>query len=362
MAYTAIDDPSAHFQIVLWTGDGESSNAVTFGGNSDLQPDMTWIKNRDGTNWHVLHDSSRGITKVVYPNDGNEEETNTTHIVSWNSDGLTLGDSGNVNTDTKTYVAWNWKANGGSLTSVSASGSGASNVLAGNYQANTTAGFSIMTFTGDETESTVTHGLGAAPDFIIVRARTRSSNNWIAWHSSVSTGTQYLNSNNANDTSNGPYFMGDDSSITQPTSTVFTVGANIQVNHDGESNVAWAWRSIQGYSKFSSYTGNGNADGTFVYTGFKPAFIMARRIDTGANWYIFDTARSTYNSTAHILYPDGNWAEATSTTSNIIDINSNGFKCRDTAGDMNGSGATIMYAAFAEQPFVTSEGIPCTAR
>ena len=362
MAYTTIDDPSAHFQTTIYTGNGSDDLSITNGGNSDLQPDFVWLKNRaKGDKDHILYDSSRGATKQLHSNNTNAEST-VSGLTDFNSDGFTIDDDGGANTSGDSHVAWQWKANGGSLTSVSASGSGATNILAGNYQANTTAGFSIMTFTGDETQSTVTHGLGAAPDFIIVRARTRDDNNWITWHSSASTGTQYLNGNNANDTSNGPYFMGDDSNITQPTSTVFTVGANIQVNHDGASNVAWAWRSIQGYSKFGSYTGNGNADGTFIYLGFKPAWLLVKQTDGSDQWQLVDHKRDTDNIVENYLIPDSSQAETSHANNIKVDFLSNGFKCRATNSIFNGNDNKYIYMAFAENPFVTSGGVPCTAR
>jgi len=359
MAYTTIDDPSAHFQTTIYTGNGSDDLSITNGGNSDLQPDFVWLKNRaKGDKDHILYDSSRGATKQLHSNNTNAEST-VSGLTDFNSDGFTIDDDGGANTSGDSHVAWQWKANGGSLTSVSASGSGATNILAGNYQANTTAGFSIMTFTGDETQSTVTHGLGAAPDFIIVRARTRDSNNWITWHSSASTGTQYLNATGANDTSNGPYFMGDDSSLTQPTSTVFTVGANIQVNHDGASNVAWAWRSIQGFSKFGSYKGNGNANGPFVYTGFKPAWVMVKASAIVEHWWNTDNKRNPHNVANKAMKVSDSAAESTSGYE--TDILSNGFKIRATSGQTNTSTEPFIYAAFAENPFVTSGGVPCTA-
>ena len=367
MAYTTIDDPSAHFQTTIYTGNGSDDLSITNGGNSDLQPDFVWLKNRaKGDKDHILYDSSRGATKQLHSNNTNAEST-VSGLTDFNSDGFTIDDDGGANTSGDSHVAWQWKANGGSLTSVSASGSGATNILAGNYQANTTAGFSIMTFTGDETQSTVTHGLGAAPDFIIVRARTRDSNNWITWHSAASTGTQYFNATGANDTSNGPYFMGDNSNITQPTSTVFTVGANIQVNHDGASNIAYAWRSIQGYSKFGKYVGNGaEPDGPFIYTGFSPAFIMVKAYsEAGQGYIIGDHKRDSYNMALEKLFPNVSAASSGATGDNNWDFLSNGFKIRTQDAGMNWDGRSFFYAAFAHQPFVTSDdggSIPATAR
>ena len=367
MAYTTIDDPSAHFQTVIYTGNGGANHAITNDGNSDLQPDFVWIKNRDAADSNCLFDSSRGATNVLSTDSTDNEDTDTDTLDSFASDGFQVDADVKVNTNTEKYVAWQWKANGGSLTSVSASGSGATNILAGNYQANTTAGFSIMTFTGDETQSTVTHGLGAAPDFIVVRARTRDSNNWIVWHSAASTGTQYFNATGANDTSNGPYFMGDNSNITQPTSTVFTVGANIQVNHDGASNIAYAWRSIQGYSKFGKYVGNGaEPDGPFIYTGFSPAFIMVKAYsEAGQGYIIGDHKRDSYNMALEKLFPNVSAASSGATGDNNWDFLSNGFKIRTQDAGMNWDGRSFFYAAFAHQPFVTSDdggSIPATAR
>jgi len=351
MAYTTIDDPSAHFQTVLWTGN-DTSQTITFDGNSDLQPDMVWEKKRSATEVHQIYDSNRGVTKYLFVNLTNAENTDSTKITSVNSDGYAIGESNSYNDNAVTYVAWNWKANGGSRTTNAEDG----NNPAGGYQANTTAGFSIVDYTGTGAAGTMAHGLGAVPSLIIIKNRDEADA-WAVYHSANTSApeTDYLVLNETDATADDATYWND----TAPTSTVFTVNTAHNVNADGEKYMAYCFAEIQGYSKFGSYTGNGDADGPFVYTGFKIAYIMIKRTDGLDSWVIYDNARSLYNMAQANLLADSNAAEYDNSSVGR-DFVSNGMKVRSTG--QNASGGTYIYMAFAEQPFVTSGGVPCTAR
>ena len=357
MAYTTIDDGSAYFQTKLYTGTG-SSNSVTNDGNSDLQPDWVWIKERDGTGQHGSFDSSLGVQKELKIDEAGTESTAAQSVTAFNSDGFTVGTAGDYNGSSNEQVAWQWKANGGSRTTFSESGSNAG----GGYQANTTAGFSIIDYTGTGSSgATITHGLGAVPKFYVVKGRS-IGDSWTSYHahntSAPETDMLKLDENSA--TQDNVVFFND----TAPTSSVFTVdGGNgeSKVNQDGETYIAYCFTEIQGYSKFGKYTGNNSADGTFVYTGFKPAFIMIKRTDSSGSWVINDSTRNPTNQANNTLVPDETWVESTNDYY-AMDILSNGFKLRKNSPEINGSSTTQVYMAFAEHPFVSSEGVPCTAR
>ena len=353
--YTTIDDPSAHFQVKTYTGNGNSGNALTYDGNSDLQPDLLWNKVRGAQDSHAIWDSTRGITKILHCNIANAETSDGNgNLESFDSDGFTVGGNQYYANHATTMVNWGWKANGGTTTAVSASGSGASQVLASTHQANTTAGFSIVRFTGVEANATVTHGLGAVPEMILFK-NIISTNNWIVYHKEMGNDDgAYLNLD-LGEADNVAFF-----NDTTPTSTLFSVGTNDKTNDSGSNSmIAYCFRSIQGYSKCGSYIGNGNADGTFVYTGFRPAWVMHKRIDSTGNWFIFDNKRLGYNSENHRLLADTNNTEADPSD---YDLLSNGFKIRFTSGNVNADTGIYVYIAFAESPFVTSTGIPTTAR
>ena len=351
MAYTNIDDPSAYFQTTLYTGNG-SNLTVTNDGNSDLKPDFVWTKCRSGASHHTNVDSSRGAGKQIYPNLAYQEET-VSGVSAFLTDGFTVGSNGTANSNGATYVAWQWKANGGTTAS-NTDGSITSTV-----QANQDAGFSIVTYTGNGSASTIGHGLGVVPAMIIVKCRNAGSTNWTVYHkNSNATPQNYiLELNNTNAAADNDRF-----NDTAPTSSVFSVNAGSStVNQNSNTYVAYCFASKQGYSKFGSYVGNGSTDGPFVYTGFKPAFLMIKESSSaGGNWVILDNKRDTHNVAKTRLFP--NLTNADNTTRNYIDLLSNGFKLRDTDADHNQSGQTMIYMAFAENPFVTSTGVPTTAR
>jgi len=358
MAYTTIDDPSAHFQVVTYTGNN-GSQSITLNGNSNLQADWGWWKRRNTAADHSLIDSSRGVTKHLVSNTTGAEQTASagTELVSFDSNGFTLGAvnvTNSLNGNSDSIVAWLWKANGGTTSSFTESGSNPG----GNYQANTTAGFSIVTYTGTGSNGTVQHGLSSAPELVIVKQRDDNEHDW-------QTGSDFLTSwayrLKLND-SVAEASVATSFNSTGPTSSVFTVGSNSDVNEDAHGYVGYCFHSVQGYSKFGSYEGNGNADGPFVYTGFKPAWLLIKRTDSAQHWILTDSTRNTFNVASKRLFPNLSDAEATSSGTNDFDLLSNGFKCRTNHVEINTSGGTYIYFAFAENPFVSSKGVPVTAR
>jgi hypothetical protein len=354
MAYTTIDDPSVYFQTALWTGNG-SSQSVVNDGNSDLQPDWLWIKERSSTSGHIIKDTSRGVNNSLNLHNTDEESANSNQVTSINSDGFSVGTDNGTNQSGVTMVAWQWKANGGT-TSSNTDGD-----ITTTVQTNSTAGFSIITYTGNGNNlDTIGHGLGATPDFAVVRGRSSSSNTkrWFVKIPAVCGNSEILewDTNNAKqDSGNGIETMGS-STITLG---IDTGNAN-STNESSKTYVCYAFKNIQGYSKIGSYTGNGNADGTFVYTGFKPAWVMIKHSSGTSNWTINDVARDPTNVNNLRLFPNQNVAE--NSGSDSMDMLSNGFKFRSTDSGNNGSGATYVYMAFAEHPFVSSKGVPVTAR
>ena len=356
MAYTTIDDPSAHFQTLLYTGNG-SARSLTNDGNSDLQADYIWIKERNNAVDHQLQDSSRGVTKTLQSNQSYEESTLSDIVTAFNSDGFSLGNNGSWNGNNDTYVAWQWKANGGTTTSFSESGS----QIGGARQVNTTAGISLITYTGNGSSgSTIPHGLSQTPEYVVVKNRG-DDDEWVA-NGSVLGNYARLHPNATSELATGE---GSHDYIKYPNtgSTNLVTGvAHNRSNADGDTYMAWCFHSVQGYSKIGKYTGNGNADGPFIYTGFKPSLIIRKVTSASGGWLIQDSTRTTFNglnSTTNALRPNSNEAEFDYFD---IDYLSNGFKIRTTEANHNVSGGTFMYMAFAESPFVSSEGVPTTAR
>ena len=357
MAYTTIDDGSEYFTTTLYTGSSNTAHTVTNNANAgDFQPDWLWIKNRSGTHGtrsHELMDSSRGANKAL-ESDDTEAEFTRSGTNSFNTNGFTVGDDLGVNSSASPSVAWQWKANGGTTTSFTESGSNPG----GNYQANTTAGFSIVTYTGTGSNGTVQHGLSSAPELVIVKQRDDDEHDW-------QTGSDFLTSwayrlklnDNVSEASVATSF-----NSTAPTSSVFTVGSNSDVNEDAHGYVGYCFHSVQGYSKIGKYTGNGSTDGPFVYTGFKPAWWLGKKVDAAENWFLIDNARHPIND-GNIPRVIPNNTDAESEDSSIAgDFLSNGFKIRATQNMINNSGSTYFFMAFAEHPFVSSKGVPVTAR
>jgi len=351
MAYTTIDDPSAYFQAEIYTGSGSTGHARTFDSDTNMQPDMVWIKSRSyGSVDHRLWDVTRGVTKTLMPSDDVAEST-AYELTSFDSDGFTLNTTDNsANGSSKTYVAWCWNTQGGAGSSNT---DGSINTTT--TSVNTTSKFSISTYTGTGSNATIGHGLGVKPDCIIVKRRDDASR-W-QMYTSVFGATKYFQlDENAG-------VLGDDDTRwqdTEPTTTVFSIGTNGRVNESTGTFVAYCWASVQGYSKVGSFIGNGNADGAFGFCGFRPAYIMLKSKDGSSPFTAFDNKREGYNVDNNLLKLDVTESEP---TSNILDIVSNGFKLR-TADDVAGgeSGREYFYMAFAEQPFVNSNGVPCNAR
>ena len=349
MSYTnGLDKPSDYFNTKLYTGNGSTGHAITGVG---FQPDLIWIKRRNSSSNHILTDAVRGNTKWLESNGNNAEQTGSDRITSFNSDGFSLGSNANVNANTGTFASWNWKA-GTSFTN-DASATGIGNIDS-TGSVNTDAGFSVISYTGDaNADNTVAHGLGSVPKMIILKNRSISSN-WMVYH--ASTGAQaplFLNLGNAAGSGDPDRFK------VVPTSSVFTPGTAQEGNGSGNSIIAYCFSEKKAFSKFGSYTGNGSTNGSYIHLGFSPAFVMVKRTDSTANWQILDNKRNTYNPWNTALFPDTTDPD---TTDYSTDHLSNGFKLRVTTTSRNGSGASYIYMAFAENPFVTSTGVPATAR
>ena len=354
MAYTTIDDPSAYFQTALYTGTGSGQQVIN-DGNSDLQPDWIWVKRRDSLGYHQIIDSSRGGTKRLWSNDNGAEGTQN-NVASFDSDGFTAGNESDITPASTSQVAWQWKCNGGSRTTFTESG----NNPGGGYQANTTAGFSIVDYTGTANAGTVSHGLGAVPHMIIFKNRDQADD-WGVYHhkNTAAPETDFLKLNTTDATTDSANVFND----TAPTSSVFTVNIAGTVNEDAEKYIAYCFAPIQGYSKFGSYTGNGNANAPFIYTGFKPSFLIIKNTSDGDDqWLMWDNKRSVSNPVDDYLEPSTNASESANSNWAIIDFVSNGFKLRSSDISYNQSGYKYIYMAFAEHPFVSSEGVPTTAR
>jgi hypothetical protein len=354
MAYATINDPSAHFQTLLYTG---GSSSYTNNGNSDLQPDWVWIKARNNAYEHKLFDSSRGTTKLLVSN-SNVAEATQSGLTAFNSDGFSLGGDGGSNDANTNFVAWQWKANGGTTASNS-DGSVTSTV-----QANTTAGFSIVKYTATGSgDITVGHGLGAVPEMILTKTRSVSYD-WRVYISANGVGgagkALQLDGNAALATNNSY-------PSPAPTSTVMTMGRGSDDNNNyanGETLVSYCFRSIKGYSKIGVYKGNGNTNGPFIYTGFKPAWLLTKRSDASDNWRLVDSTRYPFNdNSATCLLPNQTNNETNSGARNL-DLLSNGFKVRTTDPDSNSSdgGSTYIYIAFAQNPLVASNDVIALAR
>jgi len=353
MAYTQIDDPSAFFKCQLYTGNDADSRAVTFDDtDTDMQPDFVWLKDRhtsgSGTSYHhQTFDAARGASAGALYTSLDNGEDSSYPLSSFNSDGFTLMSSthDSQNENGEGYVAWCWKANG----SGSANTTGSVNTT--KTSANTTSGFSIVLYDPSGSDpSTLGHGLGAVPKVILTKVTDQSGDAWKCYFSAVGNDkVMQLNLSDAEASS-------DAWNATTPTSTVFSLGNDGATNGSGRTVVAYCFAEKQGYSKFGSYEGNGNANGPFIYTGFRPALILSKNIDATQNWCISDNKRLGYNENK-FLTPNTLGAEYTDTK---LDILSNGFKLRSTNAANNTD--TNIYMAFAEAPFVNSKGVPCNAR
>jgi len=355
-----IDKPSDFFNTKLYTGNAGTNNITGVG----FQPDWVWMKNRVSDYYHGLYDSVRGTgtSKSLNSNTNEAEGTNSSNLnlTSFNSDGFSLGSTSStnvINTNSQNHVSWNWKAGTSFTNDASATGIG---TIDSTGSVSQEAGFSIISYTGNGTANqSVAHGLGATPKFIIIKPRS-ASGYWCVTNPrfvSVSDpNIMYLQLTGAES---------DDTNIngtTAPSSTVFGVDDYGAVNTNNQTQIAYCFTPIQGYSAMGTYTGNGNADGAFVYTGFKPAWLMVKSTGSGG-WIINDNKRSPHNITGLTLYPNSTASEESYTGgASEWDFLSNGFKNRDSGSAQNASGTSYIYMAFAENPFVASNFVPTTAR
>ena len=330
----AVPDGRVAMAATTYTGNGSTqvvSNAVNSVG---MQPDLVWVKDRNTARSHYIANSIIGGGNYLSSDNTNAEATTAAGITSFNATGFTTSTALLLNNTAETYVGWQWKAGGTAV-------SNTAGTITSSVSANTTAGFSVVTYTGTGANATVGHGLGVAPSMVIIKARTGAVSNWHVYHVSVgNTAATFLNLTDAAFTSSA-YWQN-----TSPTSTVFSIGTAVGVNA-AVNLVAYCWAPVAGYSAFGSYTGNGSADGPFIYTGFRPRWIMIKCSSAVANWRILDTSRSTSNVETLELYPSLANAEGTFTS---LDGLSNGFKIRTSDASYNNTSDTYIYAAFAENP------------
>ena len=332
-AYTTIDNPELYFQADLYTGNGSNGNAKTFDGDEDMQPNVVWIKSRSAAENQHIFDSIRGANKRLLTNTTGTEFDDSSNLQSFDSNGFTLGTADGINKNNATFVAWCWKESA-------------------------TAGFDILTFEGNSTDDTdISHNLSAVPHWIICR-NFDAAKDWCVYHhkntSAPETDLLVLNTNAATTDTNDRW------SDEAPTSSVFTVGDSSQLNASGDTSIAYLWSEKQGYSKFGSYTGNGENAGPFAYTGFRPAWVMCKGTASNREWVMHDNKRDAENVVDGTLYANTTDAEGTGTAR--MDFLSNGFKLREDGNNWNASGETYVYMAFAEAPFVNSNGVPGNAR
>jgi hypothetical protein len=350
MAYTTIDKPTDYFNTILYTGNGSTKSITGVG----FQPDFIWLKERSSTGNHKLNDVIRGTNKYLSSNLSDAEDTTGSGIQSYDSDGFSISNATDINDNTETYVAWNWYT--GATASSNTDGSITSSV-----SANTTAGFSIVSYTGTGSNATVGHGLGSAPSMIIFKNRS-DTEGWKSYHKSLgATKNLNFNENVAAQTQSGAF------NDTEPTSSVFSVGTFNSTNGSSDNMIAYSFAEKKGYSKFGSYVASGDAtDANFIYLGFKPSWVMFKKTSGADNWLILDNKRSSSSGKNlvdfHLRANLSNAESDLSGSDNGVDFLSNGIKLRKNNGEFNASGGTYIYMAFAENPFVTSTGICCTAR
>jgi hypothetical protein len=343
MAYTSINKPSDYFNTITYSGNGSNPRTLTGVG---FQPDLIWFKCRQANN-HNWFDVIRGSDKIIQSSTSNVEATSTALLTSFDSDGFTVNTDDGVNGSGKTYASWNWKAGGTAVSNTDGS-------ITSTVSANTTSGFSIVSYTGTGANATVGHGLGVAPAFVIVKDRDNAvswvvSGDNIGWDKNM-----YLNVTQAVQTAN--HFQD-----TAPTSSLMYLSTDAAVNGSSRNYIMYCFAEKKSFSKFGSYIGNASTNGTFVYTGFKPAFAIFKKSAGTGSWAIQDNKRTPFNVQKKSLFANLLDAE-TDSTNDAVDFLSNGFKFRSDTANYNTSGDTYIYMAFAENPFTTSTGVPTTAR
>jgi hypothetical protein len=339
--------PSDHYNTVLYVGNQPADNAITGVGFS---PNFVWVKNRDTTTANTLFNTVQGVGKSLYSNTDGAEVTDAQGMKSFDADGFTVGNWSQPNTNGDDYVSWNWNA-------ATTTGLSGGTITPSSYSINATAGIGIYEYAGTGSNGTIAHGLGTGDKFLMVKNTSSGAGvNWKCIHSKLSSGDQnlYLNLTTGETTETATF------NSTFPGDTVFNLGTNLGTNSSGNDYIAYLFCSKPGFSKMGSYTGNGNADGAFAFTGFRPAFVLIKRFNSsGDSWFLTDSKRDTYNVVGKPLYPDDNWAEGSGT---FLDFLSNGFKLRTTSSSWNGSGNGYIYAAFAEFPLVSSNSKSGVAR
>ena len=338
-AYTTIDNPELYFQTKLYSGDGSTDVSHTFDGSEDMQPDMVWFKRLNGSANHFLYDSVRGANRSLVPNDTDSEATSgeqTTFLSSFDSDGFTLGDdSNNVNGSGQSYVLWAWKESA-------------------------TAGFDIVSYTGDGSNRTISHSLSAKPAMMIVKQRSEARDWWV-YNKNLdgtdgATGVMYLDLTDAAGTGATTSW-----NSTAPTTSVFSLGTTVGVNKASQTYIAYLFAEKQGFSKFGTYEGNDNASGPYIYLGFKPAWFMTKKSNGSKDWNIYDNKRSDSDGgNANDQYLEANTATAEQSGQDV-DFLSTGVKIRSTSSEVNGDDNNFIYMAFAESPLVNSNGVPNNA-
>ena len=362
MAYTTIDNPELYFQTKIYTGDGNDNRSITFDGSENMSPDWVWIKSRSHATWHNVYDSVRGANKSLASNANNAQESRSDTMDSFDSNGFTVGNDTsqspnglNTNASGYTYVAWCWKA--GTTSGINTTSSTITHI---GYSFNQTSGFSIVRYHGNETAGAkIPHGLNQKPAMIILK-NLNNTEQWCVYHhkNTSEPATDYLLLDNTSATADTNVVWND----TEPDTVNVTLGGNDIVNKNGEDLVGYIFAEKQGFSRFASYQGNSNANGSFIWCGFSPSFIMVKKTNEtdSADWLILDNKRDTYNPRDSHL--DANQADAESSASWVYcDFLSNGFKWRANDETHNESGSTYIFMAFAYSPFVNSNGIPNNA-
>ncbi|ANS03988.1 hypothetical protein [uncultured Mediterranean phage uvDeep-CGR2-AD8-C175] len=331
MAYTTIDNPELYFQCKTYAGNG-GTQSITFDGSEDMQANLAILKSRTDGESHNVVDSVRGVTKYVYTNTTGSEGTTSIQLTSFDSDGFSLGSGTNTNKSGENYVAWCWKESA-------------------------TAGFDIVAYTGTGSAHTISHSLSAVPSVVILKGRS-FSDGWGQYHKTSGNPAILAFDGNVADRYSSkwsPFF-----NSTAPTSSVFSVGTDSAINTSSGTHIAYLFAEKQGFSKFSSFVGNNSNDGSYIYLGFRPSLVILKGTASNREWVIHDNKRDPANVVDGTLYPNTGDAEGTGTAR--MDFLSNGFKLREDGNNWNASGETYVYMAFAEQPFVNSNGVPANAR
>ena len=347
MAYSTISKPGLHFNTITYTGNG-STQALTGVG---FQPDWVWLKSRSVAKDHMVFDVVRGVQKSIRPNATTAEDNSSEYLTTFGTDGFTLGGNGKTNGNGTTFAAWNWKAGNSQGTS------NTDGTINTTYTSvNSTAKFSISTYTGTGSAATFGHGLGVAPTFCLHK-ELNSTGPWFVCNVARTgdTGYMYLDQDITGSTSGQNFYTA------RPTSSLINLGTDPDINQSGQTYVAYCFAEVQGFSKFGTYTSNGNADGPFIFTGFKPAWVMVKNVSSTSAWMLYDNKRDPANANTKSLMPNLNNAEDVNAEN--VDFLSNGFKCRGTGVKLNNSTDTFAYFAFAAEPLIANvgNGIPATA-